>query len=72
MAKTEMKPKTKMVYLTKESRNDDGQFVGVNGKRYLVKKGQSVEVPIEVAEVIEAAEQRKILNAKFIEENARD
>lgn len=72
MAKTEIKPKTKMVYIPKTSRDDDGQFVGVNGKRYLVKKGQSVEVPIEVAEVIEAAEKRKQINAKFIEDNARN
>ena len=35
------------------------QFVGVNGKTYLLEKGVEVEVPISVAEVLENSEAMK-------------
>ncbi len=44
--------------LTRNERN--GVYVGVNGKTYLIKRGEYVEVPASVAEVLENRE--KMLN----------
>ena len=32
------------------------EFYSVNGKNYIIKRGEEVEIPIEVAEVIKNAE----------------
>lgn len=40
------------VYIPKQYAKDDSQFVGVNGRHYLIQKGKTVMVPREVAEVI--------------------
>lgn len=37
--------------LTRELKDDE--FVGVNGKTWLIKRGVDVEVPVEVMEVLE-------------------
>lgn len=62
MADTVMKPAKKMVKiklpLTRTEKNDE--YVGVNGKTYLIKRGEFVEVPASVAEVLENKE--KMLN----------
>ncbi len=47
---------TQTVYIPKLSRNDDALFVAVNGKRILVRKGESVELPCQFAEVIRNSE----------------
>lgn len=47
---------TETVYIPKISRNDDALFVAVNGKRILVRKGESVELPLHFAEVIRNSE----------------
>lgn len=43
---------TRTVFIPKSSRNDDSQFVAVNGKRILVKKGETVSLPEAFYEVI--------------------
>lgn len=50
MAKTAKKTET--VFIPAQYRDHEAQYVCVNGRRYLVKTGESVEVPPEVAEVI--------------------
>ncbi len=51
-------PKTKMVKiklpLTRSEKDD--AYVAVNGKSYLIKRGETVEVPDYVAEVLEHKE----------------
>ena len=57
------KPKPKMVRiklpLTRNEKND--VYVAVNGKSYLIKRGEYVDVPASVAEVLENRE--KMLSA---------
>ena len=46
--------KTRRVHLFKDNeRYNNDVFVGVNGKSYLIQRGVDVEVPEEVAEVLE-------------------
>ena len=40
------------VFIPKTDKNDDAQFVAVNGRRMLIRKGEVVEVPPAFAEVI--------------------
>ena len=41
------------VFIPKEYKGDDAQYVAVNGERILVKKGEEVLLPVRFAEVIE-------------------
>lgn len=43
------------VFLEKHDKHDDTQYVCINGKRALLKKGETIKVSPEVAEVIENA-----------------
>ncbi len=43
---------TVSVFIPKTDKNDDAQFVAVNGRRMLIRKGEVVEVPPAFAEVI--------------------
>lgn len=54
---SEKKPKTEkiMLPLIRGERNRE-QFVAVNGKTYLIKRGEEVEVPASVAEVLRHSE----------------
>lgn len=52
----ESKKKTESVYIPYVRGEGTHQFVGVNGKTYQVKKGEYVEVPVEVAEVLRHSE----------------
>lgn len=45
-------------------------FVGHNGKFYKIMKGQDVEVPADVAEIIRNSERQKDANAKKMLERA--
>ena len=40
------------VFIPKKDKHDDALFVAVNGRRILVKKGESVSLPTPFAEVI--------------------
>lgn len=61
---------TKTVFIPKTSKNDDSLFVAVNGKRILVKKGESVELPTAFAEVIENSFRAGKEAESFIEEKS--
>lgn len=43
------------------------EFFSVNGKNYLIKRGQEVEIPVEVAEVIINAEKAEEYALNFVE-----
>ncbi len=58
--------KTVAVFVPKKDKNDDALFVAVNGKRYLIKKGESVHVPPEVAEVIENSRKAERFAEEYI------
>ncbi len=45
-------PATVPVFIPKTDKNDDALFVAVNGRRMLIRKGETVEVPPSFAEVI--------------------
>ena len=50
----EAKKKTVRIHLFKDNgRYKDDVFVGVNGVNYMIQRGVDVEVPPEVAEVLE-------------------
>lgn len=46
---------TETVFIPKENKHDDALYVAVNGRRMLVKKGESVTLPKSFAEVIKAS-----------------
>lgn len=43
------------VFIPKENKHDDALYVAVNGRRMLVKKGETVTLPKSFAEVIKAS-----------------
>ena len=49
---------------------NDSLFVGLNGRRYLIKRGVFVEVPKPVAEIIQHSEEQAEVADAFIQENA--
>ena len=56
----EIKPKKVKIKLEKTRKEKDDVYVGVNGQTYLIKRGEVVEVPASVAEVL--ANREKMLN----------
>lgn len=60
------------VFVPKQNKNDTQLFVGINGKRYLIKKGVKVDVPRPVAEVIANSEAMSKIADEYIEANASD
>ena len=66
------KKEFKTVYIPKESRNDTERYVGINGKRILVRCGEVVSVPSEFAEVIENSLKMSALSDAYIAENRRN
>ncbi len=43
----------KEVFVPKENKHDDTLYIAVNGKRMMIKKGITVSIPTEFAEVVE-------------------
>ena len=43
------------------------EFFSVNGKNYLIKRGETVEIPEEVAEVIRNAEKAEEFAMQYVE-----
>ena len=43
------------------------EFFSVNGKNYLIKRGETVEIPEEVAEVIRNAEKSEEYAMQYVE-----
>ncbi|MBR3767928.1 MAG: hypothetical protein IKL10_06790 [Clostridia bacterium] len=64
--------KTKTIFIPKLHKNDDALFVGVNGKRILVKKGETVELPVHFAEVIENSMKAQKEAESFIERSSSE
>ena len=55
------------VFIPKSNKHDDAQYVAVNGRRILVKKGETVRLPAEFAEVIRNSEAAAAHAESFIE-----
>lgn len=45
------------------------EFYSVNFNNYIIKRGEAVEVPIEVAQLIENNEKSRLAAFKFVQEN---
>ena len=54
------------VFIPKTDKNDDAQFVAVNGRRMLIRKGEVVEVPPAFAEVLKNSVQAGKEAERFI------
>ena len=52
MAKKTTEQDKEIVFLPKEYKGDDEQYIAVNGQRILVRKGEPVALPKKFAEVI--------------------
>lgn len=68
--KKNIEKKTKTVFIPKTSKGDDSLFVAVNGRRILVKKGETVELPLPFAQVIENSMMAGRDAENFIEEKS--
>ncbi len=70
---TEKKPVVKKVKiklpLTRTEKND--VWVGVNGEKFLIKRGEEVEVPAYVVEVLEHREEMLAIAMEY-EESAKN
>ncbi len=60
------------VFIPKLNKNDDSLFVAVNGKRMLIKKGETVQVPREFYEVIENSRRQSLEAEQFILSNTNE
>ena len=59
------KPATEVIHLFKDNgRYKDDVFVGVNGVNYKIQRGVDVDVPPEVAEVLEHSQMQDTLAAQ--------
>ena len=58
---------TRTVFIPKEYKGDDALFVAVNGRRLLVKKGETVSLPLPFAEVIRESEEMKKAAQDYID-----
>ena len=56
MAETKKAAKTVKIKIPRTSKNQEDVFVSVNLKTYMIKRGVEVEVPVEVAEVLQHQE----------------
>lgn len=74
MATETKKPETKVkmvtIKLEKSRNNKEDEYVAVNGKGYLIKRGEYVEVPASVAEVLQHREEM-LTAAMDFEEKAK-
>ena len=55
------------VFIPKEFKGDDALFIAVNGRRLLVKKGETVLLPAPFAAVIRNSEEMKRIAAAYID-----
>ena len=67
--KAATKPKTVKIKLPLTRYEKDDVYVAINGKSYLIKRGETVEVPEDVVEVLENKE-RMLRIAYDFEEQA--
>lgn len=63
------KPKTVRIKLFKDNDRYKGDvFVSVNGRNYQIRRGIEMEVPMEVAEVLEHSETQDEITARRMEQ----
>ena len=61
------KPATEVIHLFKDNgRYSSARFVSVNGEAYLIQRGVDVEVPPEVAEVLEHSQMQDMAAAQKV------
>lgn len=65
---TTTKPKTVKIKLPLTRYEKDDVYVAINGKSYLIKRGETVEVPEYVVEVLENKERMLAVAYAFEEE----
>ena len=65
-------PKMVKIKLPKTRNEKDDVYVGVNGQSYLIKRGEYVEVPASVAEVLENREKMLSEAMEFESQVAND
>ena len=70
--KTKTTTETFPVFIPKLHKNDDSLFVAVNGKRMLIRKGETVQVPREYYEVIENSRKQSLEAEQYILSNANE
>lgn len=59
------------IFLMRDSDKYKGDvFVQVNGRSYIVKRGRNVQVPKEVAEVLQNSQEQDTKAAEFIEQES--
>ena len=70
---TQEQPKEKMVKirLPREKKDQGDEFVGVNGRTWIIKRGVTVEVPECVAEVLKHREEMLETIMEYEEANAQ-
>ena len=66
--KATAKPKTVKIKLPLTRYEKDDVYVAINGKSYLIKRGETVEVPEAVVEVLENKERMLAVAYAFEEE----
>ena len=69
MATTSKKVKIKLP-LTRTEKDD--KYVAVNGKSYLIKRGEEVEVPASVAEVLQHEEEMLAIAMEYEAEASKN
>ncbi len=72
MKKNKNEKTLRSVFIPKLNKNDDSLFVAVNGRRILVKKGETVELPLAFAEVIENSQKAQNEAESFIAAVSRE
>lgn len=65
MANTENKTKMVKIKLPLTRAEKDDEYVAVNGMSYLIKRGETVEVPDYVAEVLQHKEEMLAVAMEF-------
>lgn len=66
--KTEPK-KTERILIPIDDDHREPVFVGINGKTYLIKRGEEIDVPREVAEVLRNANEQRLSAIKYMDEH---
>ncbi len=57
-------------FIPRTSQNEGDVFVSVNGRRFVIKRGIKVSLPLEVKEVLEASERSENEAFRFINTSA--
>ncbi len=69
-AKSEKQSSVKIKLFKDNDRYKGDVFVSVNGRNYQIRRGEEIEVPAEVAEVLEHSQTQDEITARKIEQAA--